>query len=162
MEPLGVVTMGKPENRWRSKGVLIGFILALVLSIPGQSVFAQRLITIVGAIPNQFPAKVGAIVFGDGIQINSSEMLGFGDWAIGFGPNQPKAYYRYESPFLEKNPPPRIVVENLVCDSPLAGGADCELTVTLHKIGPPDCAIAINGEASNTVLIDCPIQIESP
>lgn len=132
-----------------------------VFWLHGEGAWAGDAIEIDRAFPNQFPARVEAIVFEDTIRIDASEPLGFGAWTVRFGPNNPVAYYRCDSPCLG-NPPPVIRVEGLLCDGTTTAGSGCLLLITLERDGPADCAFAIDGMESEQILIDCPSELLLP
>ena len=126
----------------------------------GDEGIASRVIEIEKALPVYFPVKAQAIVFEGGSRMDESTVIGFGEWAVGFGPKKPKAYYRCESPCLGSDPPPVINVQGLKCDNSFSQQADCNLVIELYKNHPPECKIVMDEAAEVQVEIDCPIQFE--
>jgi hypothetical protein len=139
-----------------------GITHAILVAILAGEAWAGGAVQFDRVIPNQFPVNVKAIVFDETIRIDASEPLGFGEWTVRFGPGNPRAYYTCESPCLASSPPPVIGVQGLRCDGFSTEDADCTLSITLERNGPPDCAITINFQESETILINCPRELETP
>lgn len=140
--------------------ILIGVLGLILLGISIQTGWAGGAIEMNRVYPHQFPVRLSAIVFGEGVRIDPNEPLGFGDWAVRFGSEPPGAYYRCESPCIGDDPPPMIRIQGLVCDSPLVEGANCDLTIALYKNAPYDCSLAIDETSSGRILVDCPVTLE--
>jgi hypothetical protein len=103
-----------------------------------------------------FPAKVKAIVFRDGVVLDAQHWVRVGQWRLEFKATAPiaTAYSRNE------NFSPIFSIEGLLCRNPVLGPDDCWMQIGwARQRNIEACFVFPNHRGADVFQINCPVDI---
>jgi hypothetical protein len=101
----------------------------------------------------QFPARVQAVVFGNGITLDRDHTTRWGNWTASFAGSSLPLATNHEFDWI-------IKIKPLTCSNPVIGAKDCYLN--LYRDDPLGCEVLIMDEQKFLVRFDvvCPTALQ--
>jgi hypothetical protein len=108
-----------------------------------------------------FPARVVAVVFSNGVTLDGGHSVTWGQWTVQFGPNPPVAEWR-SGDCLESGCRLAFLIKGLACTNSVVGEGPCSMMIIEISSGRLWCFIRGASAGFNMAgfNIKCPTDVE--